>query len=42
MYGRLESGRGYLYVAKGHRVFGQVREKEGGMAVWDCPGRGGS
>ena len=39
-YGRLESGRGYLYVAKGHLVSGQVKEKEGGMAVWNRPGRG--
>jgi len=30
----------YPYVAKGHLLSGQVREKEGGMAVWDCPGRG--
>ena len=33
-------GVGYPYVAKGHLVSGQVREKEGGMAVWDHPGRG--
>ena len=33
-------GVGYLYVAKGDLVSGQVREKEGGMAVWDRPGRG--
>ena len=33
-------GVGHPYVAKGHLVSGQVKEKEGGMAVWDCPGRG--
>ena len=32
-------GVGYPYVAKGHLVSGQVKEKEGGKAVWDCPGR---
>ena len=32
-------GVGYPYVAKGHLLSGQVREKEGGMAVWDRPGR---
>ena len=32
-------GVGYPYVAKGHLLSGQVREKEGGMAVWDHPGR---
>ena len=26
------------YAAKGHLVSGQVKEKEGEMAVWDCPG----
>ena len=30
----------YLYVVKGHLVSGQVKEKEGGMAVWDYPGSG--
>ena len=35
-------GVGYLCVAEGHLISGQAREKEGGMAVWDCPGRGGS
>ena len=24
---------------KGHLISGQVKEKEGGKAVWDCPGR---
>lgn len=33
-------GVGYPNVAKGHLLSGQVREKEGGMAVWDRPGRG--
>ena len=31
-------GVGYLYVAKGHLISGQAREKEGGMAVWDRHG----
>ena len=26
------------YAAKVHLVSGQVKEKEGEMAVWDCPG----
>ena len=34
-------GVGFPYVAKGHLVSGQVREKEGGMTVWGCHGRGG-
>jgi len=29
------------YAAKWHLVSGQVKEKEGEMAVWDRPGRGG-
>ena len=33
---------GYPYIAKGHLISGQIREKEGGMAVWDHPGRGES
>ena len=33
-------GVSHPYVAKGHLVSGQVKEKEGGMAVWDCPGSG--
>ena len=33
-------GVGFSYVAKGHLVSGQVKEKEGGMAVWDRPRRG--
>ena len=33
-------GVSYLCVAKGHLVSGQVKEKEGGKAVWDCLGRG--
>ena len=33
-------GVGHPYVAKGHLVSGQVKEKEGGMAVWNRPGRG--
>ena len=33
-------GVSHSYVAKGHLVSGQVKEKEGGMAVWDCPGSG--
>ena len=33
-------GVSYPYVAKGHLVSGQVKENEGGKAVWDCPGRG--
>ena len=32
-------GVSHLYVAKGLLVSGQVKEKEGGKAVWDCPGR---
>ena len=31
-------GVGHPYVAKGHLVSGQVKEKEGGMAVWDRDG----
>ena len=34
-------GVGYPCVAKGHLVSGQVREKGGGMAVWDHHGSGG-
>ena len=34
-------GVGYPYVFKGHLASGQVREKEGGMAVWDRHGSGG-
>ena len=34
-------GVGYPYVAKGHLISGQVREKEGGMVVWDHHGSGG-
>ena len=33
-------GVSYPYVAKGHFVSGQLKEKEGGNAVWDCPGKG--
>ena len=33
-------GVSHLYVAKGLLVSGQVKEREGGMAVWDHPGRG--
>ena len=33
-------GVGFSYVAKGHLVSGQVKEKEGRMAVWGCHGRG--
>ena len=33
-------GVGYPYVAKGHLVSGQVKEKEGEKAVWDRPGKG--
>ena len=33
-------GVSHPYVAKGHLVSGQVKEKEGGKAVWDHPGRG--
>ena len=33
-------GVSYPYVAKGHFVSGQLKEKEGGKAVWDCPGKG--
>ena len=33
-------GVSYPYVATGHLVSEQVREKEGGKAIWDCPGRG--
>ena len=29
----------YPYVAKGHLISGQVKEKEDGMAVWDRPGK---
>ena len=32
---------GFPYVAKGHLISGQVREKEGGMVVWDHHGSGG-
>ena len=33
-------GVSYLYVVKGHLVSGQVKEKEGEKALWDCPGTG--
>ena len=33
-------GVGQPCVAKGHLISGQVKEKEGGMAVWDRPERG--
>ena len=33
-------GTGYPYVAKGHLISRQVREKEGGMIVWDRHGSG--
>ena len=33
-------GVSHPYVAKGHLISGQVKEKEGGTAVWDHPGRG--
>ena len=33
-------GVSHPYVAKGHLVSGQVKEKEGGMAVWDRSGKG--
>ena len=33
-------GVSHPYVAKGHLVSGQVKEKEGGKAVWDRPGNG--
>ena len=33
-------GVSYSYVVKGHLVSGQAKEKEGGKAVWDCPGKG--
>ena len=33
-------GVSYPYVAKGHLLSGQVKEKEGGKAVWDRPGNG--
>ena len=33
-------GVSYPFVAKGHLISGQVKEKEGGKAVWDCPGKG--
>ena len=32
-YWDVVEGVGYPYVAKGRLVYGQVREKEGGMAV---------
>ena len=35
-------GVGYPYVFKGHLASGQVREKEGGMAVWDRHESGGA
>ena len=35
-------GLGYPYVAKGHLVSGQVREKAGGMAVGTIMGVGES
>lgn len=33
-------GVSYSYVVKGHLVSGQVKEKEGEKALWDCPGKG--
>ena len=33
-------GVSHPYVAKGHLVSGQVKEKEGEKAVWDRPGKG--
>ena len=33
-------GVSYPYVAKGHLVSGQLKEKEGGKEIWDCPGTG--
>ena len=33
-------GVSYPYIAKGHLVSGQVKEKEGGKAVQDCLGSG--
>ena len=33
-------GVSHPYVAKGQLLSGQVKEKEGGMAVWDRPRRG--
>ena len=33
-------GVGHPYVAERHLISGQVKEKEGGTAVWDHPGRG--
>ena len=33
-------GVSYPYVAKGHLVSGQLKEKEGGKEIWDCPGKG--
>ena len=35
------NGVSHPYVAKGQLLSGQVKEKEGEMAVWDRPGRGG-
>ena len=32
-------GISHAYVAKGQLVSGQVKDKEGGVAVWDRPGR---
>ena len=34
-------GAGYPYVAKGHLISWQAREKEDGMAVWDRHGSAG-
>ena len=31
-------GISHAYVAKGQLVSGQVKDKEGGVAVWDRPG----
>ena len=33
-------GVGHPYVAKGHLISGQVKEKAGGKAVQDCLGSG--
>ena len=33
-------GVSYSYVVKGYLVSGQVKEKEGEKALWDCPGKG--
>ena len=40
-YWNVVKGVGHPYVDKGHLVSGQVKEKEGSVAVWDHPGREG-